>query len=199
MYVGFHTSEYRACTNINCMWTYKLDHWQCEQRFHCSFSWPLILRPSALLLPIPLTAELISTFSNETGHLWKWGKQADRPWHCRLGILTSRNYFSYITDRLMWKVGSQRRQMEVNTEGEVCELSCIIACMRRQEVIWEEREKIHWVRKMEVGVVEYNFSKHTALKCLSLTSIHIKKTWALYTVIWQPWYQSGYAMYTVFP
>lgn len=138
---------------------------------------------SALLLPIPLTAELISTFSNETGHLWKWGKQADRPWHRRLGILTSRNYFSYITDRLMWKVGtgkiwlkteSQRRQMEVNTEAEVCELSCIIACMRRQEVIWEEREKIHWLRKMEAGVVEYTFSKHTALKCCTFyfTYIH---------------------------
>lgn len=71
--------------------THKLDHWWCKQRFHCSFCWLLTLRPLALLLPIPPSVRLISTFSSELGHLEC--SRLDNLWHSKLGVITSQNYF----------------------------------------------------------------------------------------------------------
>ena len=60
MYVCFvYVQMYSAYVDINDTQTHihQLEHRQSKQRFHCSFCWPLILRPPAPLLPIPPVSE----------------------------------------------------------------------------------------------------------------------------------------------
>lgn len=130
---------------IVCLYWYKLqhnlklDHWQCEQRFHCSFCWPLILRPAAA--HPPFSRAHLYTLSRDRTSLKV--RKAGRPWHPRLGVLTSRNYFSQITDKTNVKCKNRKNMVKGKTQDR-CRVrgfwTKLHNHLRRQKVVWEQRK-----------------------------------------------------------